>query len=103
MLNLFRSNINVIQERKTTTPINQTRAKLKVGMSVYIVEKQNQKSGILTKGIIKTILSPGAIHTRGIKVRLVSGQVGRVQCIIGLQKCNKNLTILNENINSILR
>jgi len=71
-------------------PINQVRSEIKPGLAVYIVEKQNQRSGILTKGIVKTILTKKQIHTQGIKVRLVTGQVGRVQCVIGKQQCKAN-------------
>ncbi|MBU7005202.1 YwbE family protein [Phosphitispora fastidiosa] len=58
------------------------RKNIKPGMQVEIVEKQNQRSGKLTAGEVQTILTPGQIHPRGIKVRLTSGQVGRVQRII---------------------
>lgn len=53
------------------------------GLSVKIVEKQNQRSGVLTDGVVKDILTPGQIHPRGIKVRLTSGKIGRVQEILG--------------------
>jgi len=52
------------------------------GLTVDIVEKHNQRSGITTTGEVKDILTPGQIHPRGIKVRLTSGQVGRVQRIV---------------------
>jgi uncharacterized repeat protein (TIGR03833 family) len=51
-------------------------------MTVLIVLKKDQSTGKLTKGVVKDILSPGNKHTRGIKVRLTDGQVGRVQKII---------------------
>jgi uncharacterized repeat protein (TIGR03833 family) len=85
MTNLFPP-FKLIMEAKILPP-NQIRSEIKPGLSVYIVEKHNQKTGILTKGVVKTILSPNKQHTRGIKVRLETGQVGRVQCIIGKQKC----------------
>lgn len=52
------------------------------GDEVLIVLKKDQRTDKLTKGIVKRILSPGNIHTRGIKVRLKDGQVGRVQKIL---------------------
>ena len=88
MHNLFPP-LNIIMEGKKLPP-NQMRSEIKPGLAVYIVEKHNQRSGILTKGIVKTILTKKSIHTQGIKVRLVTGQVGRVQCIIGKQQCKNN-------------
>ena len=51
------------------------------GISVSIVLKQDQKSGKLTDGIVKDILTSAPKHTHGIKVRLESGAVGRVKVI----------------------
>lgn len=58
------------------------RADLKTGMSVAIVLKKDQRSGELTEGIIKDILTKSPMHSHGIKVRLQSGQVGRVKEIL---------------------
>lgn len=58
------------------------RAHIKKGQQVKIVEKQNQRSGILTQGTVKDILTNSATHPHGIKVRLTSGKIGRVQFII---------------------
>ena len=55
------------------------RADIKPGMTVLIVMKQDQPTGKLTKGIVKDILTNSATHPHGIKVRLQSGQVGRVK------------------------
>ena len=55
---------------------------IKQGLEVLIVLKQDQKSGKLTKGIIKNILTKSATHPHGVKVRLESGEVGRVKKII---------------------
>ena len=64
-------------------PINgQTRSNIKPGMTVLIVLKQDQPTGKLTKGIVKDILTHSPTHPHGIKVRLMSGQVGRVQEIM---------------------
>ena len=50
-------------------------------MRVSIILKKDQRTGALTKGIVKDILTGSAVHTRGIKVRLESGEVGRVRKI----------------------
>lgn len=52
---------------------------LKIGMSVLVVQKHNQRSGELTKGVIARILTKSSTHPHGIKVKLVSGIVGRVK------------------------
>lgn len=54
------------------------RSSIKPGMKVEVVQKQHQRSGTLTGGIVKDILTNSAKHPRGIKVRLESGVVGRV-------------------------
>ncbi|WP_221390795.1 YwbE family protein [Dyadobacter sp. NIV53] len=51
------------------------------GLAVSIVLKQDQRSGKLTKGIVKDILTSAPKHTYGIKVRLQTGEVGRVKVI----------------------
>lgn len=56
-----------------------TRANIKPGMVVNIVLKKDQRTGILTEGIVKDLLTSAAFHHRGIKVRLQDGQIGRVQ------------------------
>ena len=58
------------------------RFNIKQGLKVNIVLKQDQRSGKLTSGIVKDILTNSAVHPHGIKVRLTDGQVGRVQEII---------------------
>ena len=58
------------------------RLNIKQGLKVNIVLKQDQRSGKLTEGIVKDILTKSAKHTHGIKVRLESGEVGRVKEII---------------------
>ena len=60
----------------------QTRATIKPGMTVRIVLKQDQRTGKLTKGIVKDILTKSPNHPHGIKVRLSDGQVGRVKEIV---------------------
>ncbi|MBZ0303654.1 MAG: YwbE family protein [Anaerolineae bacterium] len=51
------------------------------GLEVSIVLKHDQHTGRLTRGIVKDILTRSATHPHGIKVRLMDGQVGRVQKI----------------------
>ena len=58
------------------------RVTIKPGLQVSVVLKKDQQSGKLTKGIVKDILTKSSAHPRGIKVRLESGQVGRVKGMI---------------------
>ncbi len=58
------------------------RINIKQGLKVKIVLKQDQRSGKLTEGVVKDILTNSISHPHGIKVRLTSGAVGRVQEII---------------------
>ena len=58
------------------------RSEIKPGLSVKIVLKQDQRTGKLTEGIVKDILTNSSSHPHGIKVRLEDGQVGRVKEII---------------------
>lgn len=60
----------------------QTRSHIKPGMTVLIVLKQDQRTGKLTRGIVKDILTKSPNHPHGIKVRLMDGQVGRVKEIV---------------------
>ena len=62
----------------------QVRENIKPGLEVDIVLKKDQRTGKLTHGIVKDILTSSSTHHRGIKVRLESGQVGRVQKIAGI-------------------
>jgi uncharacterized repeat protein (TIGR03833 family) len=58
------------------------RSNIKPGIHVWVVQKQDQRSGKLTEGIVKDILTKSPSHTHGIKVRLESGIVGRVKEIL---------------------
>jgi uncharacterized repeat protein (TIGR03833 family) len=58
------------------------RINIKPGTRVHIVLKQHQRSGTLTEGIVKDILTNLPVHPHGIKVRLQDGQVGRVKEIL---------------------
>jgi uncharacterized repeat protein (TIGR03833 family) len=59
-----------------------TRDNIKPGLEVLIVLKKDQSTGKLTKGIVKDILTNSPTHPHGIKVRLQSGEVGRVKEIL---------------------
>ena len=54
---------------------------IKPGMEVSIVLKKDQKTGELTEGIVQDILTNSQFHPHGIKVRLASGEIGRVKLI----------------------
>jgi uncharacterized repeat protein (TIGR03833 family) len=58
------------------------RANIKRGNLVNIILKKDQRTGALTEGIVKDILTSAPKHHRGIKVRLEDGQIGRVQEVI---------------------
>lgn len=58
------------------------RDNIEPGLEVDVIQKQDQSSGDLTRGIVADILTNSPEHPHGIKVRLESGQVGRVQNII---------------------
>lgn len=59
------------------------RSDVRPGLTVDIVLKQDQRTGKLTRGVVKDLLTNSATHPHGIKVRLQDGQVGRVQAIHG--------------------
>jgi uncharacterized repeat protein (TIGR03833 family) len=61
----------------------QTRANISPGLEVDIVLKKDQRTGALTRGVVKDILTNSPFHPHGIKVRLQDGQVGRVKEITG--------------------
>ncbi len=58
------------------------RRDVRPGLRVRIVQKQDQPTGKLTEGIVKDVLTRSPTHPHGIKVRLVSGEVGRVKEIL---------------------
>ena len=58
------------------------RKNINIGNKVKIVQKHHQRSGELTEGIVKRILTKSANHPHGIKVMLETGEVGRVKSII---------------------
>lgn len=80
------------QRLRVTVPLKKTlinqvamegmkRASIIAGIAVEIVEKHNQRSGKVTKGVVKDILTKSSTHPHGIKVRLENGIVGRVKAI----------------------
>ena len=60
----------------------QNRKEIYPGLEVDIILKKDQRSGKLTRGIVKDLLTSSAYHSRGIKVRLDDGQIGRVAFIV---------------------
>lgn len=62
-------------------PDGSNRAAIRPGLAVAIVLKKDQRTGALTEGVVKDILTKSPYHSRGIKVRLTDGQIGRVQVI----------------------
>jgi uncharacterized repeat protein (TIGR03833 family) len=59
------------------------RSEIKPGLRVQIVQKQDQRTGSLTEGVVARILTSSPKHPHGIKVMLEDGKVGRVQKILG--------------------
>ncbi len=55
------------------------RNNIKPGIEVAIVQKEDQRSGTLTEGVVQNILTNSHFHPHGIKVRLTTGEVGRVK------------------------
>jgi uncharacterized repeat protein (TIGR03833 family) len=60
----------------------QRRANVKPGVEVEIVLKEDQRTGRLTRGVVRDVLTRSAHHPHGIKVRLTTGEVGRVKSIV---------------------
>jgi len=60
----------------------QNRSDIYTGLEVHIILKKDQRFGKKTRGIVKDLLTSSSYHSRGIKVRLEDGQVGRVAEII---------------------
>jgi len=58
------------------------RSDIQAGLRVQIIEKQNQRSGAVTEGVVARILTSSPTHPHGIKVMLEDGRVGRVQAIV---------------------
>ena len=60
----------------------QKRSKIKAGLWVRVVQKQDQRTGKLTEGVVEKLLTKSPSHPHGIKVRLTDGTVGRVKEIL---------------------
>lgn len=58
------------------------RKDVRPGLTVEIVLKQDQRTGRLTRGVVKDVLTKSSQHPHGIKVRLETGEVGRVKTIV---------------------
>ncbi|MDW7693513.1 YwbE family protein [Flammeovirgaceae bacterium SG7u.111] len=63
-------------------PDGRKRKDIEIGIEVEIVQKQDQRTGELTSGFVEKILTNSAHHPHGIKVRLETGEVGRVKNIV---------------------
>ncbi len=73
----------LIQALRITISVSiPSRNKITIGVIVQIVQKQDQRTGKLTEGTVKRILTSSNFHPHGIKVELDNGKVGRVQNII---------------------
>ena len=70
------------EERADSEIKGHNRADISAGACVLIVLKQHQRTGQTTEGIVKDILTKSSSHPHGIKVRLVSGEVGRVKEVV---------------------
>jgi uncharacterized repeat protein (TIGR03833 family) len=58
------------------------RSEIRPGLTVQVVEKQNQRNGALTEGVVARILTSSRSHPHGIKVMLEDGRVGRVKAVL---------------------
>jgi uncharacterized repeat protein (TIGR03833 family) len=68
--------------KKLSLMNGQDKINIKPGLKVDIVLKQDQRSGKLTRGTVKDVLTKSSYHPHGIKVRLETGEVGRVKEIV---------------------
>jgi uncharacterized repeat protein (TIGR03833 family) len=81
---VIRSPTKGLNDYKGVEEMNgQNRKEISPGLEVNIVLKQDQRTGKLTRGVVKDILTNSPNHPHGIKVRLEDGQVGRVKEIVG--------------------
>lgn len=72
----------MIYEKQTNMSDGRNRKDVKIGLEVEVVQKNHQRSGELTEGVVKKILTNSTTHPHGIKVMLEDGTVGRVKNII---------------------
>lgn len=59
------------------------RKDVRPGLTVDVVLKQDQRAGRLTRGVVRDVLTKSPFHPHGIKVRLETGEVGRVKAVLG--------------------
>lgn len=74
--------LSIILKKRLEMKDGKKRVNIRAGLSVGIVLKQDQRSGKITQGVVKDILTNSPTHPHGIKVRLTSGAVGRVAEIL---------------------
>jgi uncharacterized repeat protein (TIGR03833 family) len=72
-----------VRKRGAEVMTGTNRGNIKPGLRVLIVLKKDQRSGKLTEGVVKNILTKSPAHPHGIKVRLESGEIGRVKELVG--------------------
>ncbi len=79
--NLLFSNVHlyIVPNLPSAMSNGTIRANIKEGIRVGIVLKEDQRTGKVTKGVVKRILTNSSTHPHGIKVQLTNGQVGRVK------------------------
>ena len=70
-------------DKKAPAGSGKNRKDIRLGLTVDVVLKKDQRTGKRTRGVVKDLLTNSSYHPRGIKVRLSDGQIGRVQQIIG--------------------
>jgi uncharacterized repeat protein (TIGR03833 family) len=66
--------------------IGKNRSEITIGVRVKVVQKQDQRTGTLTEGVVRDILTKSSHHPHGIKVRLESGIVGRVKEVMEIRR-----------------
>lgn len=64
------------------------RSEIRIRQRVQIVEKQNQRTGALTEGVVARILTNSSTHPHGIKVMLEDGRVGRVKAVLNAEQAD---------------
>jgi len=79
---LLKQRFRICQLHNILLGIIPSRDKIKIGLMVQIVQKQDQRTGSLTEGKVLRILTSSNFHPHGIKVKLDDGKIGRVQNII---------------------
>ena len=73
-----------------TTEDGRNRGAIRAGIFVDIVQKQDQRTGKTTRGVVREILTNSTFHPHGIKVRLADGKVGRVSAIVKEERSTRS-------------